>query len=158
MFKENLPKRGPLFREFWIQKPTHMGGTYPQPQYVMLPSPLPPGSVVISFNRRKCFSSSRRTSESLERIPLTNTGFWHGISACVVESIASLRSSLSLFSDGLAESFTAIFIFIGFETIIQLKQVPCKGKRHFKAWEFQHFSGGCQESTHLLLYMQWNRR
>ena len=39
MFKENLPKKGPLFREFWTQKPTHMGGTYPYPQHVMLPPP-----------------------------------------------------------------------------------------------------------------------
>ena len=37
MLKENLPKKGPLFREFWTQKPTHMGGTYPYPQHVMLP-------------------------------------------------------------------------------------------------------------------------
>ena len=35
--KENLPKKGPLFREFWTQKPTHMGGTYPYPQHVMSP-------------------------------------------------------------------------------------------------------------------------
>ena len=40
MFMENLPKKGPLFREFWAQKPTHMGGTYPYPQHGM----LPPGS------------------------------------------------------------------------------------------------------------------
>ena len=39
MFKENLPKKGPLFREIWNQKPTHMGGTYPYPQHVMLPPP-----------------------------------------------------------------------------------------------------------------------
>ena len=39
MFTENLPKKGPLFREFWTQKPTPMGGTYPYPQYVMLPPP-----------------------------------------------------------------------------------------------------------------------
>ena len=37
LFKENLPKKGPLFREFWTQKPTHMGGTYPYPQHVMYP-------------------------------------------------------------------------------------------------------------------------
>ena len=36
MFKENLPKKGPLFREFWTQKATHVGGTYPYPQHVML--------------------------------------------------------------------------------------------------------------------------
>ena len=41
-FKENLPEKGPLFREFQTQKPTHMGGTYPYPQHVMLP--LPPGT------------------------------------------------------------------------------------------------------------------
>ena len=39
MFMENLPKKEPLFREFWAQKPTHMGGTYPYPQHVMYPSP-----------------------------------------------------------------------------------------------------------------------
>ena len=32
-------KRDPLFREFRTQKPTHMGGTYPYPQQVMLPPP-----------------------------------------------------------------------------------------------------------------------
>ena len=37
MFKENQPKEGPVFREFWTQKPTDMGGTYPYPQHVMLP-------------------------------------------------------------------------------------------------------------------------
>ena len=42
MFKENLPKKEPLFREFWAQKPTHMGGTYPNPQHVMLPPPPGP--------------------------------------------------------------------------------------------------------------------
>ena len=36
-FKENLLKKGPLFREFWTQKPIHMGGTYQYPQCVMLP-------------------------------------------------------------------------------------------------------------------------
>ena len=36
---ENLPKKGPLFREFGAQKPTHMGGTYPYPQHVMYPPP-----------------------------------------------------------------------------------------------------------------------
>ena len=39
LFMENLPKKGPLFRESWAQKPTHMGGTYSYPQYVMLPPP-----------------------------------------------------------------------------------------------------------------------
>ena len=39
MFKENLPKKGRLFREFWTLKPTHIGGTYPYPQHVMLPPP-----------------------------------------------------------------------------------------------------------------------
>ena len=39
MFMENLQKKGHLFREFWTQKPTHMGGTYPYPQHVMLPPP-----------------------------------------------------------------------------------------------------------------------
>ena len=36
---ENLPKKGPLFREFGAQKPTHMGGTYTgmYPQHVMYP-------------------------------------------------------------------------------------------------------------------------
>ena len=42
MFMENLPKKGPLFREFWAQEPTHMGGKYPYPKYVMLPPPLLP--------------------------------------------------------------------------------------------------------------------
>ena len=37
LFMENLPKKGPLFREFGAQKPTHMGGTYPYPQHVMYP-------------------------------------------------------------------------------------------------------------------------
>ena len=36
---ENLPKKGPLFRELGTQKPTHMGGTYPYPQHVMYPPP-----------------------------------------------------------------------------------------------------------------------
>ena len=45
MFMENLPKKGPLFREFWAQKPTHMGGTYPYPQLVMLPPP--PGIIIL---------------------------------------------------------------------------------------------------------------
>ena len=39
LFMENLPKKGPLFREFGAQKPTHMGGTYPYPQHVMYPPP-----------------------------------------------------------------------------------------------------------------------
>ena len=39
IFMENLPKKGPLFREFWAQNPTHMGGTYPYPQHVMYPPP-----------------------------------------------------------------------------------------------------------------------
>ena len=43
MFMENLPKKGPLSREFWAQKPTHMGGTYPYPQHVMYPPP--PGRI-----------------------------------------------------------------------------------------------------------------
>ena len=47
MFMENLPKKGPLFREFWAEKPTHMGGTYPYPQHVMLP---PPGVSTYSYN------------------------------------------------------------------------------------------------------------
>ena len=42
LFKENLPKKGPLFREFGAQKPTHMGGTYPYPQHVMYPPGLVP--------------------------------------------------------------------------------------------------------------------
>ena len=45
---ENLPKKGPLFREFGTQKPTHMGGTYPYPQHVMYPPP--PG-----LNGRDCW-------------------------------------------------------------------------------------------------------
>ena len=44
MFKETLLKKRPLFRDFWTQKPTHMGGTYPYPQHVLLPPP-PLGSV-----------------------------------------------------------------------------------------------------------------
>ena len=39
MFMENLQKKRPLFKEFWAQKPTHMGGTYPYPQHAMLPPP-----------------------------------------------------------------------------------------------------------------------
>ena len=42
MYKENLLEKGPLFREFWAQRPTHRGGTYPRPQHVM----LPPGMVL----------------------------------------------------------------------------------------------------------------
>ena len=38
LFMENLLKKGPLFREFGAQKPTHMGGTYPYPKHVMYPS------------------------------------------------------------------------------------------------------------------------
>ena len=41
MFKETLPKKGPLFREFWTHKPTHMGGTYPYTKHVVS---RPPGS------------------------------------------------------------------------------------------------------------------
>ena len=41
MFKENVPKKRPLFTEFWTQKPTNMGGTYPYTRHAML-SP-PPG-------------------------------------------------------------------------------------------------------------------
>ena len=37
MFMEKLPKKGPLFREFWAEKPTHVGGTYPYPQHAMYP-------------------------------------------------------------------------------------------------------------------------
>ena len=37
MFKENLPKERPLFREFWAKKPTHMGCPYPYPNHFMLP-------------------------------------------------------------------------------------------------------------------------
>ena len=39
LFKENLPKKGPLFREFGAQKLTHIRGTYPYPQHVMYPPP-----------------------------------------------------------------------------------------------------------------------
>ena len=49
-FKENLPKKGPLSREFGAQKPTHMGGTCPYPQHVMYP---PPRDCV---RRRQCKS------------------------------------------------------------------------------------------------------
>ena len=45
---ENLPKKGPFFREFGAQKPDHMGGTYPYPQHVMYP---PPGGNV-AFTER----------------------------------------------------------------------------------------------------------
>ena len=49
MFIEYLPKKGPLFREFWAQKPTHMGGTYLYPQHVMLPPTPPPISSQRNF-------------------------------------------------------------------------------------------------------------
>ena len=39
LFMENLPKKGPLFREFGAKKPAHIGGTYPYPQHVMYPPP-----------------------------------------------------------------------------------------------------------------------
>ena len=45
LFMENLPKKGPLFREFGAQKPTHMGGTYPYLQHVM----YPPGRLPIKY-------------------------------------------------------------------------------------------------------------
>ena len=45
IFMENLPKKGPLFREFRPKKPIHMGGTYPYPQHVMYPPPR-----VLQFN------------------------------------------------------------------------------------------------------------
>ena len=54
LFKENLPKRGPLFGEFGAQKPTHMGGTYPYPQHVMYPpgfdNPKPRYDFSVSFH------------------------------------------------------------------------------------------------------------
>ena len=37
MFKENLSKKGPLFRDVLGPKPNHMGGPYPYPQNVMYP-------------------------------------------------------------------------------------------------------------------------
>ena len=43
MFIENLPNKGSLLSEFGARKPTHMIGTYPFPQHVMLPPP--PGGV-----------------------------------------------------------------------------------------------------------------
>ena len=39
LFMDNLPKKGPLFREFGARKAAHMGGTYPYPQHVMYPPP-----------------------------------------------------------------------------------------------------------------------
>ena len=56
MFKENLAKKGPLSREFWTEKPTHMGGTYPYPRHIMLP---PPGTLVYCklVSNWKIFSS-----------------------------------------------------------------------------------------------------
>ena len=42
-------KKGPLFREFGAQKPTHMGGTYPYPQHVMYPPP--PGGTRANKNK-----------------------------------------------------------------------------------------------------------
>ena len=57
MFMENLPKKGPLSREFWAQKPTHMGGTYPYPQHVMYPPP--PGPCPVSlYNLATVFTAS----------------------------------------------------------------------------------------------------
>ena len=50
MFKENLPKKRPLFREFRTQKPTHKGGTYLYPQHVML---SPPGQNRMSINHSR---------------------------------------------------------------------------------------------------------
>ena len=38
-FLRKICRKGPLFREFWAQKPTHIGGTYPYPQHVLYPSP-----------------------------------------------------------------------------------------------------------------------
>ena len=40
--------QGPLFREFWTQTPTHMGGTFPYPQHVMLPPP-PRGRILLDI-------------------------------------------------------------------------------------------------------------
>ena len=42
MFKENLPKKESLVREFLTQKHTHMGGTYRYPQHAVLPLPRVP--------------------------------------------------------------------------------------------------------------------
>ena len=65
-FWENHPclrkiwrKRDGLFGEFWTQKPTHMGGTFPYPQHVMLPAG------VISSHRIFCFSFSKQFCSSL---------------------------------------------------------------------------------------------
>ena len=50
MFKENLPKKGHLSREFWTQKPTHMGSTYPYLQHVMLrPGPRKALSNILQY-------------------------------------------------------------------------------------------------------------
>ena len=53
MFQENLPKKRPLFREVWTEKPTHMGGTYTYPQLFLLP---PPRGVGISSQHLKVLS------------------------------------------------------------------------------------------------------
>ena len=54
MFMENLPKKGPLSREFWAQKPNHMGGTYPYPQHVMYPPPPGPELWLIFWPESNC--------------------------------------------------------------------------------------------------------
>ena len=62
LFKENLPKKGPLFREFGAQKPTLMGGTYPYLQHVMYPPPR--GNIVQGLTSAKSLAS-RNTSTKM---------------------------------------------------------------------------------------------
>ena len=60
MFKENVPKKGPLFREFLTEKPTYMGGTYPYPQHAMLP---PGGGGTFSKTFKKLSSNMDSKSD-----------------------------------------------------------------------------------------------
>ena len=59
VFKENLPKKGPLFRDFWTPKPIHMGGTYRYPQHVMLPHPPGFVSTTTTFLHVICCQNSK---------------------------------------------------------------------------------------------------
>ena len=63
LFMENLPKKGPLFREFRPQKPAHMGGTYPYRQHVMYPPPPRDSQTDLLFD------SNKQTTQTVKNLP-----------------------------------------------------------------------------------------
>ena len=68
---ENLPKKGPLFRVFGAQKPTHMGGTYPYPRHVMYPPGLWPTLPSVDTVLVKCAARLDNVrGEALELVEL----------------------------------------------------------------------------------------